>query len=82
MKENTYYSRNREKVLERIKKKRENEKWEEQIKRKEYNRKYYLEILKDKKPIYKPVDFKQQSTRCKKDYSLKIIKGSFIINFD
>tara|TARA_R110002012_G_C11217065_1_gene562075 strand:+ start:230 stop:472 length:243 start_codon:yes stop_codon:yes gene_type:complete len=80
MKEGTYYSKNRDKILEKERIKRNNLNWEEVLKKKEYNRNYYLDILKEKRKTYKPQ--LDSTVKYKKDYNLNFKQGSFIINFN
>ena len=80
MKSGTYYSKNREKVLERERKKREKLTLEDLQKKKEYNKKYYLEKLKDKRGFKKSYYTKNTVKQPINNFEVKT--GSFIISFD
>tara|TARA_R110002124_G_scaffold256663_1_gene422306 strand:- start:4742 stop:4993 length:252 start_codon:yes stop_codon:yes gene_type:complete len=82
MKQGTYYSRNREKVLKREKLKRENLNFQELSKNKEYQRIYYIEKLKERRKQNRPeITEHKYNKRNKKDYSVNVKRGSFIIDF-
>tara|TARA_R110002124_G_scaffold70187_3_gene188280 strand:- start:576 stop:836 length:261 start_codon:yes stop_codon:yes gene_type:complete len=86
MKKDTYYSKNRDKILEKEKNKKIKENLETKLKRKEYNRNYYIEVLKERRRILEPKldnkPYKKVYKKPVKDYSVKVLRGSFIINFD
>lgn len=80
MKEGTYYSRNRERILEREKNKRISQNLETKLKKQEYNRKYYLENLKNKRQLNKLAN--KNNILLNRLLSIQIKPTSLFIKFD
>ena len=80
--QDTYYAKNRAKVLERERVKRLSESLETKMKKRAYNHQYYIEVLKYKRS-FNSTNYNVRSNKpVKNNYSFTINKGSFIINFD